>query len=57
MVLRFQLNTICTCYLTPVFPNLFHPHTISRLYAVLTYHLHKLRALKVIKKFPHLLMS
>ena len=40
---------------TPVFPNLFHPRTISRFYAVLAYHLHKLRALKAVKKFPHLL--
>jgi len=38
----------------PVFPNLFHPRTISRFYAVLAYHLHKLRALKAVKKFPHL---
>jgi len=39
--------------LSPVFPNLFHPSTISRFYAVLAYHLHKLRALKAVKRFLH----
>jgi len=47
---------VCGAYLSrPVFPNLFHPRTISRFYAVLAYHLHKLLALKAVKKFPHLL--
>jgi len=54
-LIMLSLITRVSASSTSVFHNLFHPRTISRFYAVLEYRLRKLRALKAVKKFPHLL--